>query len=321
MKKSIVAILVLICATSFAVDIVIHDVCLGYQPEAERLQYVGLENELVHNTTTHSLTVYDGVKVGGYPIGGGSGDVPLSADGTDLENGTALVDLYATLLASTPTAEDPLTIVLAPGTYKLSGGWTLSSDHINIRGKISNPVTRNLAYGCELTGFTPPAVISGGFIVEVTANGILVSDLTISNNMSFISGNSAEQTENVFVDLLVNGFSSFDNAGFGSTRSAGQYYRVAATGTYSMSGGLTGYASGCYSAEDGFFISSVTPATGTAKYCTGGISSFIASPPGGMDGFVSAYCVGGTGSFETEGGLAKYYHCWCTGTSADWGDS
>jgi hypothetical protein len=167
-----------------------------------------------------------------------------SGDGYVLaQQGDNIAEKYSEAKAKSPSATNRITLFIVPGTYPLSSELEIDAEYVDLVG-----------LGAQ---FQSPAVIVSNNTLNVTANDVRVSGISVGTQQFKITGNKPLQ---VF-ENCVGGDLSFANSG-GSC--AGKFYGCAA--------GLDGFgdiASGvyvsCVSGSGGF--GSVDYFSGQILYC------------------------------------------------------
>jgi len=238
----------------------------------------------------------------------GTNYVYVAADGTDLQNGTALLNAYTSAVAKTPSASKRVTVIAAAGRYDFNG----------------STLTMNTAYVDLVSLDGNRSVILTNGSINVTANNVFVCGIDTSNQRFQIATNLT----NLYVkNCIALGSNSFGGSGIvvsgkfedcdagsngfgGECTASGTFVRC--TGANNSFGGFGGTASGiftdCIASDYGFAANGGAVSSGTFYRCRGGFLSF-----GGSSSISSGTyynCIGGRYAF---GGSAQvrgnYYNC------------
>jgi hypothetical protein len=228
--------------------------------------------------------------------GGGGGlegtqYVYVAANGTDTENGLELLAAYSTAQTMNPSATNRITVIVAPGNYRLNqtNALSLNTPYIDV---------------VSLTGNTDvilnaPGINTFNSSVKVNADNVYVKGINTLDKIFYVaSGLSSTTIENCiggnysFGSNDPNNFSPFNitstfincigkNYSFGTSYldfAAGTYINCTA-GDYSFSGNAAGKFTNCVAGEESFGAYGNTGASGTFTNCKGGNGCFGISAP------------------------------------------
>jgi hypothetical protein len=257
----------------------------------------------------------------------------VAADGTDVENAAELQEAYDTAKTMSPSADNRITVVAAPGTYKFPSTFVMDTEFIDLVSLTGN---RDLVF--DLEGITDPFqfdtdtfdITSIGECLLIDTDNVFVKGIKgkfyLSPNWDAWNGmgedyilpiSIGDNLPNILVENCEGGpFSFAADFTFGSNPillsgtfinckaghlSFGIYCE--ASGTFIDCQGLN-EAFGYYSAASGIFINCVggsnlfgveAAASGTFKNCIGDVSCF-----GTNDEASGTFynCIAGTNSFQ-----------------------
>lgn len=180
---------------------------------------------------------------------------------------------YAEAKAKSPSATNRVTLFVVPGTYSLSSELAIDAEYVDIVG-----------LGAQ---FQSPAVIVTNNTLNVTANDVRVSGISVGTQAFKIGNNKPLQ---VF-ENCVGGFSSFGyglncagtfngciglSESFGSSSNASGIFRNCNGGDLSFGGGgeISGQLLFCRLTEPASVYSSVT-GSGIIRFCLDGDNNIV----------------------------------------------
>jgi hypothetical protein len=204
-----------------------------------------------------------------------------------VQPGDDLAAKYAEAKAKGPSASNRITVFIIPGTYSLSSELAIDAEYVDLVG-----------LGAQ---FQNPAVIVSNNTLNVTANDVRVSGISVGTQAFKIGNNKPLQ---VF-ENCVGGDASFGNDGTAS----GKFSNCSA-GIYGFSGN-GGIASGVFlnCTSSGAAFGAYGVASGDFKNCTGGADSFGGNG-GTLSGeLISCRLIGAGATYETPFGSGIIRFC------------
>lgn len=271
------------------------------------------------NSLAEAYTIEDIAEtLGGGGALEGTNYIGVMATGTPTENGTELQDAYDTAKTMSPSASNRITVIAAPGYYKMGElGFTMDTSYIDL---VSLDGNRSIIF--DTTPFNPISVTANDVYVRGVDVGFRAFAISSALNLLRIEnckGGSesfrAEIVSGTFIDCI-GGDDSFKATSSGFLSGT---FKNCVGGDYSFAGfGCTisglfenctgGYQSlGAYGTASGIFTNCVggaesfggwEVASGTFTNCVGGNISF-----GGNDTASGTFieCQGGEYSFGGSG--------------------
>jgi len=261
-------------------------------------------------------------------IGGGIGGTQyifVKANGTDTENATELQAAYDTAKTMSPSADNRITVVAAPGTYKFTNTFVMDTEFIDLVSLTGN---RDVVF--DLDGIIDPFqydtdtfdVISIGECLLIDTDNVFVKGIKgkfyLSPNFDDWYGIGQDYTlpiqvsdnlPNIVIENCEGGAWSFGgDFTFSESKNISGTFRDC-RGYVESFGGVGGTASGVFKNCIGSFISFGETASGMFSECVGGFESFGGYNSGTASGtFIN--CISGDVSFGGNGTLSgKLFYC------------
>jgi hypothetical protein len=202
-----------------------------------------------------------------------SSALQASGDGYVLaQQGDDLAEKYSEAKAKSPSATNRITLFIVPGTYPLSSELAIDAEYVDLVG-----------LGAQ---FQSPAVIVSNNTLNVTANDVRVSGISVGAQVFKIGNNKPLQ---VFENCVGGdgGFGGFDQnssgkfygciAGydsFGGSASGIYLYCLAGGGSFGITSGLTGQVISCRIVGGGETYA--TPSgSGIIRFCLDGDNNIV----------------------------------------------
>jgi hypothetical protein len=222
----------------------------------------------------------------------------VAADGTPVENATALRAAYTTAQGMSPSATNRITIIAGPGYYDLeSTAFQLNTSYIDLVSLDGNRSVINASTD----------VVSG--IFSVTANNVYVHGINGAglNNCPF---NIAGNLPNTIIKNCKGGPTSF---GYQVTPVSSTFIDCEA-GIQSFGGNSTSVVSGiftnCTAGNESFGTTNGATASGTFRNCVAGTNSFGRTASGTfIDCTAGAYSFGTNPSFGSGSASGTFTRC------------
>ena len=257
----------------------------------------------------------------------GSSYIYVAANGTDVENAEELQNAYDLAKTMSPTADNRITVIAAPGNYKFPSTFVMDTEYIDLVS-----LTGNADLVFDLEGITEPFSYS-----DTPSFYYIISEcISIETDNIYLKGvkgklyDSPEYASwfgiwsseyvlpiwldgdfpNIVVENCEGGFLSFGGDKTEGSNPpinvSGKYINCKIPNSYGFgayfSGNANGYFKDCYVEYSGFGHYS---ATGTFINCVGGIYSFGRSDANGT--FID--CVGGDFSFSQNAANGTFINC------------
>lgn len=232
----------------------------------------------------------------------GSNYIFVRGSGTDTENAEELLEAYnkaKSLLPSPSTAEDAITILVAPGLYNFgSSVFEMDTEYINLVSLSPNPYTFNNKSLVKFNSTDPGGTIS------INTENVLIKGVDVGQKEFII----ASGLSTIHIEDCIGGDFSFGGVPFGDPP-------IDVSGTFvnclggNLSFGGNGEANGtfinCIAGDEGFGYDF---ASGNFINCVGGDFSFAFG--GIMNGYFEN-CRSGIGSFGSLGiiGFSESKNC------------
>ena len=265
----------------------------------------------------------------------GSKIVYVPSNGTDAENGQALIDAYTEAAALTNTANNRATVLVTPGRFELSSTLVLNQDFVNVVS-----LTPTILGSVLITnrGIDVTADDSSFVGISCGTNRFKVNTSCVRVNFSYCEGGnysfgatSGAEARGISNGVYKNCKSSTYSFGYDQAFDAGEYYNCAgglfcfgsasnAAGIYQdctassgsfggFDGSTAGQASGrfvrCFAANDSFGGGTGSTASGSFYYCEAANDSF-GKDANSLTGS-AYYCKGSIGGFQASvGGVTLY---------------
>lgn len=259
----------------------------------------------------------------------GSLYVYVAGKGTDVENAAELQAAYNKAKTMSPSVNNTITVLIAPGEYNFGTNvFLIDTQYINV---VSLDGNRSVIFNYDNGSF--PTTISRSYgSVKITANNIYVKGLNTQTKALLVESglNNLTMDNCVFGQYSIGGFNQ--NFGFATPANIsgkfnnceGSDYCFAAglnsnaSGTfnncisnYTSFGGFGGYASGTFNNCKGGFCTDNGTGSGTFNYCRFNGSDFGGGSPGTFN-----YCIGQNSSWAYN--VSGTYN-YCTSGSGSWG--
>jgi hypothetical protein len=235
---------------------------------------------IVQGNDTVQTTTQDIANLGGLS---GTNYLYVSADGTDIENATALSAAYTTAKTMSPSDTNRITIIAAPGNYNFGTSvFTMDTQYIDL---VSLDGNRSVIFNAALNESNR---IQGS--IRMTANNtylkgvdVLTKGIRIASNLSSLVVENVKGGINTFFSEELEGImqGTFMNCEGG--HSSFLSYNTEMNATFKN----------CIGGDESFF--SYTDMSGTFNNCTGGFASFYVIK--GENNGIFSNCVGGQYSF------------------------
>ena len=252
----------------------------------------------------------------------GTDYVYVSANGSDLQNGTNLINAYNTAKAMSPSASRIITVIVAPGRYNLGATYlNLDTPYINLTSMNGETNVRITSSGA-----------TGNIAIAVTANNISVFGVETGWISPWARFHIGHNLPNVTIVNCRAGSSSFGYSADGYLTSgaftlsskfinctaSGESFGISysSNGLLTVSGTFTNCTSGAYSyGYNGGGSAGGVVVSGVFNNCTGTSRSFCVSEynPATTNTFsgTAISCTSGNNSFASWrspifSGLARY---------------
>ena len=253
----------------------------------------------------------------------------VAGNGTPTENAIELQEAYDLAKTMSPSANNIITVLAAPGEYNFGTGmFLIDTPYINV---VSLDGNRSVIFNYDNGSF--PTLISRSYgSIKITANNIYVKGLNTQTKALLVESglNNLTMDNCVFGYYSIGGFN--ENFGFATPANISGKFNDCEGGDYCFAAGLNsnasgtfnncianstgfgsfgGYASGTFNNCKGGFCQSSGNGSGTFNYCRFNGGDFENSSPG-----IFNYCIGQNGSWQyTVSGTYNY----CISGAGSWG--